>query len=56
MHNGNGIIGFSWAPIDDVGSQKEYINGGYEALKAKSEKVCQRVKEAIIRKTKLLLI
>lgn len=52
VHNGNGIIGFSWAPIDDVGSQKEYINGGYEALKAKSEKVCQRVKEAIIRKNK----
>lgn len=47
------IIGFTWAPIDDVGSQKEYLSKAmFNDLYKKSEEVCNRVKDAIRKKHK----
>lgn len=46
------IIGFTWAPIDDVGSQSEYLNGTPNELMKKSQAFCNRIKQAIIRKNK----
>ena len=46
------IIGWSWAPIDDVGNQKQYLNGTPKELRKKSEELCNKMKKAILRKHK----
>ena len=47
------IIGFSWAPVDDVGSQKDYLTTAeFNQLRTKMEEICERTKTAIRKKDK----